>query len=57
MILVAFLIFFMRQMQSDPAVTRRERRLRAKVKLYEILTRTAEALTESEMSLHLNTEE
>jgi len=48
-IMIAFLILFMRQMQSAPSVDRAERRLRAKSRIYEFLSRSNEALSESEM--------
>jgi hypothetical protein len=47
--MIAFLILFMRQAQSAPQVKRGERRLRAKSRIYELLARNGEALSESEM--------
>jgi ATP-dependent Zn protease len=55
-IMIAFLVFFMRQMQSAPPVTRAERGLRAKSQIYELLSRRGEALSESEMFAELTGE-
>jgi ATP-dependent Zn protease len=56
-IMIAFLIFFMRQMQGSSGVNHAEDRLRAKAQIHELLSRTGEPMSEQEMFEELSARE
>jgi ATP-dependent Zn protease len=56
-IMVAFLIFFMRQMQNSPEASLAERRLRAKARVHELLSRNDPGLSQAQISESLNVQE
>jgi hypothetical protein len=56
-IMIAFLIFFMRQMQSSPEASLAERRLRAKARVHDLLSRSEPGLSQAQISDSLNVQE
>jgi cell division protease FtsH len=53
-IMIAFLVFFMRQMQGSPEASLAERRLRAKARVHELLSRSDPGLSQAQISYSLN---
>jgi cell division protease FtsH len=52
-IMIAFLIFFMRQMAGSPEASQAERRLEAKARIHDLLARSDEGLSQDEISAKL----
>ncbi len=52
-IMIAFLIFFMRQMQDSPDATLMEGRLRTKARLHDVLSESGRDQSREELSAHL----
>lgn len=53
-IMIAFLIFFMRQMTSSPAASEAERRLRTKARVHELLSGSDKDLSQEEITAKLD---
>jgi len=53
-IMIAFLIFFMRQMTSSPEALQAERRLSAKARIHDLLSERADALSREEIAAQLD---